>query len=239
MKLETFLDLGKRMRDAQRDYFKTRTQEALKASIRLEREFDEALSSVASGISHRVEGDQSESKENDDDWFRAEWERARRELSRERRGSTVDNPIGDALSSVASGLDGPAVAATPGVTDEEFREAFRKGQSYGIRQAAASPDPIRTAIDVTRQATSIPLEGPTGALRDAVRISEVHLFPNGRVMVFNRKGEQMPSHQGPLAECSSRIEMDMDADTSFYLSTWRGGGIDGSEPAEWPFVEDA
>lgn len=40
---KTFIDLAKRMREAQKEYFRTRSSASLNESKRLEREFDKAL----------------------------------------------------------------------------------------------------------------------------------------------------------------------------------------------------
>lgn len=42
-RLHEIIDLAKQMRDAQRDFFKTRNSEALVKSKQLERQFDEAV----------------------------------------------------------------------------------------------------------------------------------------------------------------------------------------------------
>lgn len=56
-------------------------------------------------------------------------------------------------------------------------------------------------------------------------ISEVTLWSNGMLMVFDAHGQQMPEYQGPFTTELAKVFNDAPADTKFYIGDWQNGRV--------------
>ena len=69
----------------------------------------------------------------------------------------------------------------------------------------------------------------TQAIGEPPRITNVYLWQNGLVMVFDQYGQQMPEYQGPLEEVEEKI-------MAAYRGPWHGGNWPARQVWELPIV---